>query len=77
MQNEMKPLDLAGMMRELSDPRFTAGMALLVGQLMVQLGVTEVRMSPDDYPLSNSDLVQFERDGDVLIARRLPRERPN
>jgi hypothetical protein len=54
----------------LEDPVFGAGMALMIGMLMRQQNLIEVKMDPAEYPLDGESQISFERDGDVFIARR-------
>lgn len=72
MQVDEDRLDYARV--QLADPRLASGMALIIGQLMNEYGLTEIKLDPDNMTLNPEARLQFERQGDVLTIRRLAPE---
>jgi hypothetical protein len=65
----MTKSDVADVKRHLHDPALTAGLLLLVGQLMRELGKTEVTMWPED--AEQDEAISVDDNGKRLIVRRI------
>jgi hypothetical protein len=57
-----------------TDPRMASGLALMVGQLMTQFGLTEFTMNPLTFDEAAVPGLAFEQDGPMLTARIVTRD---
>jgi hypothetical protein len=57
--------------QSINDPQVSAGMALLIGAMMVRYGVTSFEIDPSTMDLTHMQGLQFERNGDMFKASLL------